>query len=352
MALQHDDHYVPRLYLKGFASSPGLVWTYRTLAAHPRAPEWQEKSIKGIGYLDHLYTRTIAGIESDEIEKWLNTEFESPAKEALLKATQDRRLSQADWHNLVRFLAAQDVRTPARLIERMEHWHESLTTVLTNTLKESIHELEQAKKSGQVIDIAKTPNSDLIPLRITREIESGQEHGILKTEVLAGRSLWFFEMRHVLTNTIKVLQDQKWTILVPPDGLAWFTSDDPVLRLNYHSDETYDFKGGWGSIGTEIFLPLDPGHLMYAQIGKRPPQRGSAASQYFAKMTRRFVAEHAHRFIFAMSPDTDVPRLRPRIVDASRVREEHEQWRRWPKDQTTAEREMAGPQSVREEKHA
>lgn len=334
---------MPRLALKRFASSAGYVWTYRTLVAHPRVPEWQEKSIKGIGWLAHLYTRIASGVESDEIEKWLNAEFETPAEEALVKATQDRRLSQADWHNLVRFVAAQDVRTPARLIESLKRWNTNLPALLENNLKESVHRLEAAKKSGQPIDSAKAANSEFIPMRITREIEPGQGHGILKAEVIAGRSLWFFEMLQVLTNTVKALHGHKWTILVPPDDLTWFTSDDPVVRLNYYADGKYDFKGGWGSSGTEIFLPLDPRHLLYTQIGKRPVRRGSVATRQFVEMTRRFIAEHSYRFIFAQSADSEVPRFRPRIVDASRVRDDREQWERWYEEQTMAEREMAGP---------
>src|SRR5437660_8729030 len=59
-----------------------------------------------------------------------------------------------------------------------------------------------------------------------------------------------------------------------------------------------------------------------------------------AEMIRRFIAEHAHRFIFAASPDAEVPKLRPRIVDLALLRDEDEQWRRWQGDQTNAEREL------------
>jgi len=33
-----------------------------------------------------------------------------------------------------------------------------------------------------------------------------------------------------------------------------------VILLNFYSPEKYDFGGGWGSVGTEIFMPLGPGH--------------------------------------------------------------------------------------------
>lgn len=125
-----------------------------------------------------------------------------------------------------------------------------------------------------------------------------------------------------------------------PDELTWFTTDDPVVRLNYYGDGRYDFKGGWGNPGTEIFLPLDPRHLLYTKVGERPPRRGWVVPRAEAEMIRRFIAEHAHRFIFAASPDAEVPKLRPRIVDLALLRDEDEQWRRWQGDQTNAEREL------------
>ena len=135
---------------------------------------------------------------------------------------------------------------------------------------------------------------------------------------------------------------QRWTILKPHEGLAWFTSDDPVIRLNYYEPGKYDFKGGWGNPKTEILLPLDPQHLLYAMVGERPPQRGTTISIAQTQAIRRFIAEHAHRVIIASAQDGEVPVLRPRIVDAALVRNEKEQWRQWHDRQSAAETEARG----------
>ncbi|WP_183353026.1 DUF4238 domain-containing protein [Geomonas silvestris] len=71
---------MPRLYLKSWGSSSNQVWTYRILAPHERVPVWQEHSTKGIAYHAHLYTRIAAGQENDEIERWLDNDFESPQR--------------------------------------------------------------------------------------------------------------------------------------------------------------------------------------------------------------------------------------------------------------------------------
>jgi hypothetical protein len=340
--LQRDNHYVPCLYLKRFGASPGCVLTYRVLVAHSRVPVWQERSIKVVAYHAHLYTRIASGVQTDEIEKWLNTDFETPAEEALMKATSDSRLSPTDWHNLVRFLAAQDLRTPASLSENLKRWNESLPSLLNDTLQDTVRKLDAAKTSGQTISRPKTSNSEYIPLRVTKEIAPGQEVGKVKAEILLGRGLWFFTMRHALTTTANVLHAHRWSILIPPDDLTWFTTDDPVVRLNYYGNGKYDFKGGWGNPGTEIFLPLDPRHLLYTKVGEQPPRRGSIVPRNIADMIRRFIAEHAHRYIFAASANNEVPRLRPRIADAALLRNEGEQWRRWHEDQTVAELHLTG----------
>jgi hypothetical protein len=166
-------------------------------------------------------------------------------------------------------------------------------------------------------------NAEYLPFRVTPEID--RDKGVrVKAEVVVGRGYWLFTIRHLLTSSLNVLLGQRWSILAPPDGLSWFTSDDPVVKLNYYADGKYDLNGGWGNKGTEIFLPLSPRHLLYTQIGERPPARGSVVSDKHGQFFRSFIAEHAHRFIFAASPQNDVSVLRPRVVNVDVVRQERE----------------------------
>ncbi len=158
--------------------------------------------------------------------------------------------------------------------------------------------------------------------------------------MLVGRGMWFFSMRHVLTGSATVLHDHRWSILAPCEGLTWFTSDDPVIRLNYYSEGKYDFKGGWGKHGTEIFLPLSPRHLLYTRIGFKPPPRGEVLSRAKTEAIRRCIAEHAFRMVFAKVPDEDVPNLRPRLVNDRLFREEREHWQQWRAEQSAAEWEL------------
>ena len=47
------------------------------------------------------------------IEGWLAEDYEAPADEALERATAGQRLTAEQWRHLIRFVAAQDVHSPA-----------------------------------------------------------------------------------------------------------------------------------------------------------------------------------------------------------------------------------------------
>jgi hypothetical protein len=277
---------------------------------------------------------------TDEVERWLESDFETPAGEAIQKAIDGVQITPQDWSHLIRLLAAQDVRTPARLMEMIQRWHQTLPKLMEDTLRDSVKELEVSKREGKPLDHSSPIDAGYFPLRVTTELVPGEKQGILRAETVVGRSLFLFNLKHLLTKTVNALLAHKWTILRAPEGIEWLTSDDPVVRLNYHNLIRYDFKGGWGSVGTEIFLPLSPRHLLYTKIGSKPPQRGTVMPIELANQLQRFTIEHAHRFIIAATPAKSVSELRPRIVDPVAFKADVEQWKRWHEEQTTAERNL------------
>ncbi len=332
-----DNHYVSQAYLRHWESSPGKVFVYHILVSHKKVPLWHEKSIKGIAYHQHLYTKHISGAQSDEIEQWFSTEFESPAELSIKRVINEEPLTPDDWHKLVRFLAMQDVRTPARLEEFLKrHPAESVQETLEEILRSLPEKLDMLKQNRAVTPSVDKSNTDF-PLKLTTEIIEGKEVGIIKAETAVGRALWLSGIQHQLNNTVKVLHQHKWTIMHPARGMSWFTTDKPVIRLNYDSLRKYNFNGGWGTRGTEILLPLSPEHMLYTRIGHRPPIRGSRFSVEITHLLCRLIAEHAHRYIFGKAADTEVPIYRPRTVDAEYYKFEQEQWQRWHAEQTESE---------------
>jgi hypothetical protein len=338
--LKIENHYVPCVYLKNFANSEGKVAVYKLLVSHQNVRQWRFSSPRGITYLSHLYTRIISGTETDEIETWLSENFEASAEEAIYRAVHDKALKEAHWQALIRFTAAQHVRTPARLLERMRFWQNAMPFVLDEALKDAVKKWSDSKKSGAAVAPISAPNSEYIPLNVRTEATTGHSMGTLMVETVIGRGLWLFTVKHLLTTTLNVLLNHRWTVLRPFSGMAWFTSDDPVITLNYNGPNNYDFRGGWGSKGSEILLPLGPKHLLYTQIGRRPPRRGSMFSHTQTSILQQIIAEHAFRMIIATEPIDKIPEIRPRTVDAQAERSEREQWRRWHQEQAAAERQL------------
>jgi len=341
------DHYVPRMYLKPWTTN-GRVWAYRILVPHEKMPTWTQKSSKAVAYHAHLYTCVVASGETDDFERWLDAEFEAPAAGPLQKVVSGARLARDDWQHLIRFVAAQDVRTPARLLQHLRWCDKNVPDILETTLKKTVGELEEAHRAGKRISRVPTDEAQNFPVRITKHIEPGEEMGQLKAEIIVGRDLWLWSMKRMLTHTAKVLHEHKWAILRPPPGMHWITSDNPVIRLNYYQPGRYDFRGGWGNPGSEILLPVGPQHLLYTQIGKRPSMRGEVSLEH-ARLIRSFTAQHAHRLIFACERDPEVERLRPRVVDPDAFRDENEKWRGWHQEQSAAQRELMGLGSDRGE---
>lgn len=345
MGITRDNHFVPQLYLKNFAIESGGVREYRTLVPDPRVPVWKSVNVRGTGYGRDLYTRIVQGEESDDFEKWLNLDFETPATKPLQKVREDEELTPGDWEMLIRFLASQIVRTPAFLVRNLERWRQMTKDALDETFKEADVQLRKARASGRrLADIAApTIPADIaafykeyIPVRVDRKELPEEKRVEFSSTVLVGRGHWFFTMRILLTRTLKVLLKHKWTILEAPSRLRWFTSDDPVICLSFRSESDYDFEGGWGRAGANILFPLSPRHLMFTQIGANSYKR-KVPSPYHARLFRRIIAQHAYRRIYSSGEDQKIPQLKPRVVDAEAFQYERTLWETWYENQSKAE---------------
>lgn len=237
------------------------------------------------------------------------------------------------------------MRTPARLAESLKRWDETLPSLIEETLAEAVATLETAHREGKQLKRPEQGPSDVFPGRVIIKPSPDDDQALLGFETVAGRSLWLFNIKHLLSQTANALLEHRWTILRSPPGMEWLTTDNPVVRLNYHSEGRYDFGGGWGSPGTEIFMPLSPQHLMYTQVGRKPPRKGTVLSVGLALSFQRFIVEHAHRFVFSRAPHAEVADWKPRVVDSVAFAHEAEQWKRWHELQTEAEQRLAHPQS-------
>ncbi len=334
--LHIDNHYVPQLYLKQWAQN-GKIPTYRLLVPDDKVPVWKSHSTRGIAFHQHLYTYVAGQGETDEFECWLNREFESPAEEAIHRAINEQRMSPEHWRHLTRFALSQDVRTPARLREFLTKQRGSLQILLDETITESVAKLEAGALAGARLPKAAPDRANLFPLKVTIEHSAGE--ATLKAQATVGRRLWLWNVRHLLTSTINRLPPYRWTILKAPEGVSWPTTDNPLVRLNFHNINQYDFGGGWGVRNGDIFIPLSPQYLLFTCIGRRSWPRGTTLDKGLALLIRKMIVEHADRYVF--SQDTsDIELIRPRTVCRQTYGRELLAWKTWHKEQCQAESDL------------
>jgi len=332
--IHKDNHYVPKLYLKQWAND-GLVSTYSLLVPHSNVSLWKNHSPKALAFHQHLYTSTVNGEESDELERWLDREFEAPAEKSIVLAVTDRQLGSEDWRKLVRFALAQDVRTPARLRDFLRRQASTLPGLLEGVVETAVERL----RNGTIPPISGVEGSDL-PLKVVIESLENESAATLKAEIVVGRSLWHWSIRHLLTDTASKISMKGWTILKPARGSTWPTSDNPLIRLSYVNDYNYSFSGGWELVNGDVFLPLSPEHLLYRCGGVRSLQRGHRLDLSTTEKIRRIIIEHADRYVFSQTP-FDVESVRKRVVDAKTVKAERQVWENWNAEQTHAEQGYA-----------
>lgn len=335
--MRSKNHFVSQSYLKNWCDSENNIWCYRTLVPHDNVNVWKKVSPRAVAYHLHLYSQLKDQELDDEVEQWFDKEFESPAQSALNRVMKDSRLSSDDWIKLIRFVALHDVRTPARLQEHLERAQEWFPEILEKIQTELPKRLSERKQEDDHL----IKHTDHIPLKISPIYEKDKKEVSIKIESYVGRSTWLFSLKHILNNSIAVLQTHKWTIIRPSEGMKWFTSDNPVIKLNFISQEKYDLRGGWGVKNGNIIFPLDPDHLLLTQIGCNPPIKGTQFNKEMTLFIRKIIAENSYRMIFSNKQDPDIERYAPRIVDYQRFKQEQEMWEKWHKENTRLEEQFA-----------
>ncbi len=328
--LRKDHHFVPRLYLKQW-SVGGMISASPLLVPNDGVAQWKRRSLASIAYRQHLYTQMVGGVESDGFERWLDREFEAPAERPIMRAVTEMRLGPDDWRALVRFAVAQDVRTPRRLKEFMHRQADELPELLESTLNSVLQRPRLEEKSAPQGAVS----GDGLPMKISVEPQEDGS-GILKAEVVVGRSMWIWAMKQLLTTTIEKVSYKGWSILKAAEGCIWPTSDNPLIKLNYENEHSYDFEGGWVVRNGDILLPLSPTHLLHRCGGRRSLRKNTRLSSKTSDMIKKIIVEHADRYVFT-SEEFDVGKYRRRRVDLSQYLRERDEWKRWHREQLASE---------------
>ncbi|MGV6809045.1 MAG: DUF4238 domain-containing protein [bacterium] len=321
------NHYVPKVYLKSWINDTGKLEVYRTLVPHKNIPPWKLHSPSAIGWQEHLYTKTLAGQESDELEKWFSSKYEYPAQPVIEKVINDQRLTSEDWKILIHFLVVQNIRTPTSLLEFLQGEREILPQLLKKNMEAVAKEIANKKFQEQVPE---NTDYDDLPLKLSFYPENDRYR--VRAKTYSGRQSWLSLMMPFISKHLEILLHRKWTILKPAKEHHFFTSDNPVIKVNYFEGGNYKLVGNLLKPNATIMLPLSPHHIMFTDMQEKYRLlKGTRLSIFQTHEIRKLIATNAHRYIFSQHVDREVEELRPRIVDLDHYRNEKQQIENWHK---------------------
>lgn len=132
--ITHDNHYVPQFYLRNWSEDGKQIFVYSLLVPDSRIPCWSLKKIKSTAVWNDFYTRNNGETEIDDFEKWFNSEFETPVQRVIDSLLNGHNLNKHDTKIISRFVAAQNLRTPARLNSLLEQWRTEMPQLINDVI--------------------------------------------------------------------------------------------------------------------------------------------------------------------------------------------------------------------------
>lgn len=288
-----NNHYVPKTYLKQWATET-KIYEYALLVPHKDIPKWKEASISRTSSINSLYLYYDEGDMNDEMEDYFSEEFEMKYNSFIMKVNSHLLLDESDNEYISKLVACQHIRTLNGFLmvqEMITKDFNKMAEGVVSKMEKEFHE------TGTLAVKNETEHSNFIPLKVDINKDDNQQ-AKLEIQGYAGKSLWIYAIKHLLSSTYKILNNVSWCIYDAPPNFSWATTDDPVIFLNYYGKDDYDFKGGWGIENTNIIFPLSPKKLLFAEVGKNQKNYG-IATYSFANSIQKYIVEHAYSKVYS-----------------------------------------------------
>lgn len=342
-----NHHYLPQAYQRAWSLDGSNVLRYRLLVPSPRVPMWQPISVKTCGMEEYLYAQYRNGRLTTDMEDWLNEEIETPAAAPLARLRDGRELAQDEWHRVTRYLYLLDRRTPAAFIAHQREMEKHLPGLIRDVLLEAKKFTLAAERIQQAGRTFKWPRATEANAEFPLQVHIGADpsnpgKSLLGLKAVAGRSLWLNCLREDIlrSRSHRAFLSLRWHVIKAPPGGEWFTTDRPLIRLQYWKPGEFDYAGAWARKGTELIAPISPTLLLYSKVG-HPEFRPRGIDSDKAAEIQRVIAGGALRHIIACRETKRVEWLRPRHASLQDWRSEKKDWDDWNENnrkEETAER--------------
>lgn len=310
--IAHSNHYVPQFYLKNWSQDGNNIFVYSLLVSDSRVRYWSYKNIKSTAVWNDFYTRNEGQNSIDDFEKWFDKEFETPAKKVIDSLINNHNLNKDESEVLSRYVAAQHLRTPARLNDILSLGRSLMPKALDDVLHRAA---KQLRDNPDIMSTQRktSEETELLPIKVTIDKDTSE----VEVTSYVGKGYYLFALKNLLTKTVEAMYKHKWHVIHSSNEIAFPTSDDPVICMNYNNEREYDFRGGWGKKNGNIIMPISPTQILITEIGSNVSCQQLDYSAYWSQFFRKIIIEHAYRYVYAIKPQKGMLAINPRRVNAT-----------------------------------
>ena len=286
--LSRRHHYLPQMYLRGFADEDDLVWVYER-----QKNSYLHQGVVNTADKKDFYTIVGSdGQKTDEVETLMANMVEGPVKH-IIERLDKRNLTWEgeDRAILALFVALlQDTqlglrrtKTPSRI--RVPPMVVESSSSLTGSSREIIARIYEEKTGEDMTDVS--PQELFEMIRDDHfEFKNPRQNNV---KMMMSLSL----------EVAKTLFRLNWEILAAPKGMSFVTCDNPfTVVLPPFFDDTLE---GYGILtpGASTVVPLSHSRTAICFHGEGERTRGAVVYKDFLRHTNVVVAANSERFVIA-----------------------------------------------------
>lgn len=336
--ITHHNHFVPQFYLRYWSCDDKSIWDYKLVVENEREKVWRLTSLKTACSWDDLYTQRVAGADIDDIENYFCNKYESPASIVLKKIDAGSVISKNDIDCLVNYWLIQYFRTPSYMIKHAELVPDAFDRVAAQ-IPRLIADYRREKVSGvnnrnstQAISLEPFPDQ---PIEIHFDFKSEE----VTSSISLGRTSFLSSIASLANGTVgDIIRNFNWTIVRPPRGRYFITSDNPAVAYRFNSRNEIEVDGvGLGRSGTTLVLPLTPTAALFSRAGSQMLSIPECLDDGQFDLINEAIYKSAYRHIFSKQKIPDIERIFPRVVNKRVVAEDGEVRNSWAENQASLE---------------
>lgn len=303
--VRNNNHYIPAFLLREWSRDGKRIHMYDTLVANEKMRTWTLSSINSTASISGLYVNPEDAENPDSLETAFDRTIESPAAPIVQRLNRRRRqLKTEEVQPLVDLLIAQRARTPQAMTRMFQAAEQYLEDDSARMVERTVANL----RSADHIPAGQSETADTSWMHV-----SWMEEGI-QIGIDLGLPLFHYGIRTALNGKgRRTLDEANWRLGFPPAAVPDLPiGDEPVIACLHQGE------GGIIERGSMFALPLGPRTLLYTFIGlsKREMSRVPTPPEFYQSV-RRCIVRQSRRRIYSSFEDPEIPRLRPRTVDAA-----------------------------------